>query len=431
MAEIYLDLLIGICIAIVGWSLIRLERIYQYPFFMASIFISFILPQAVTLVNKSFGSVVSQAALERVLLYSCMCAAMCWVGYQYKPKRKLLAKLDIPLDESKLLQAGILLLVIGHLCFFLISRITIQTAANGSWTGPATILFLFGSVVYIALPVFLLKALKRPNFINITLTLIAAWPIVLLVLGGRRQTTVTLLVAIGLSLFLVRRYIPPRGLLVAGVISGAYLIPVIGLLRGKFWTLFFNGDWQTILSASQQGLESIEKGDILELRNAALMMDAAEKLDKYSYGTGLWDSIIFQFVPGQIVGFDVKASLQFNLGTLNDLQEVYGYKVHPGTTPTGMGDSFVDFSYFGCLTFVLMGLLFKTLWVSSVYRGSVVSSLLYIALIDSAMLGVTHGIGRFCQELIFKTGVIFLITYFCRKKTILNYLNNEDSYFVH
>ncbi|MEH1789736.1 MAG: hypothetical protein V7L23_30305 [Nostoc sp.] len=416
MAEIYLYLLIGICIAIVCWSLIRLERIYQYPFFMASIFISFILPQAIALVNTSFSSLLSQAALERVLLYSCMCAAMCWVGYQFKPNRKWLAKLDISLDEGKLLQAGIVLLAIGYACIFLISRITIQIAANGSWTGPATILFFFMGVIYIALPIFLLNALKRPNFINITLTIIAALPILQIILMGRRQTTVTFLAGIGLSLFLGRRYIPPRGLLVAGVISGAYLIPVIGQLRGKFWTLLFSGDWQTIFSASQQGLESVIEGDILELRNAAFMMDAAEKLDQYSYGTGLWDSIVFQFVPGQIVGFDVKASLQFHLGTLDKLQEIYAYKVHLGTTPTGMGDSFVEFSYFGCLTFALIGYLFKTLWVSSVYRGSIVSSLLYIGLIDSAMVGVTHGISRFCQEFIFKTGVIFLITYFCKKK---------------
>ena len=39
MAETYLYLFIGICIAIVAWGVIRLERVYQYPFFMVTIII--------------------------------------------------------------------------------------------------------------------------------------------------------------------------------------------------------------------------------------------------------------------------------------------------------------------------------------------------------------------------------------------------------
>ncbi|MEH1963215.1 MAG: hypothetical protein V7L05_25875 [Nostoc sp.] len=428
MAEIYLYLFIGICIALIAWGLIRLERVYQYPFFMAAIFISFILPQAIALVNYSFSSVVSQAALERVLLYSCMCVAMCWVGYQSKPNSKLLAKLDIPLDEGKLFQAGIILLAIGHLCYFLLSKIDIQTAANGNWTGPATILYFFGSVIYLSLPILLLNVLKRPNFINLTLTIIAAYPILqAIILHGRRQPTMAFLITIGLSFFLVKRYIPPRWLFIIGIISAAYIIPVLGQLRGNFWTLVFSGDWQTLLSTSQHSLDSVTQGKILELRNAALMMDAATDLNKYGYGTGFWDAIIFQFVPGQIVGFDVKASLQFKLGTLRDLQDIYSYHIHNGTTPTGIGDSFVEFSYLGCLTFASIGYLFKTLWVSTIYRGSLVSTLLYIGLIDSAMVGITHGISRFLQEFIFKTGVLFLIVYFCRKKISFKYsqLNSE------
>ncbi|MGY6529659.1 MAG: hypothetical protein ACXITR_06985 [Cyanobacterium sp.] len=51
MADTYLFIFITICGAIVGWSIIRLERIYQFPFFMASVFLSFIIPQAIAIVN--------------------------------------------------------------------------------------------------------------------------------------------------------------------------------------------------------------------------------------------------------------------------------------------------------------------------------------------------------------------------------------------
>jgi hypothetical protein len=47
MANFYLFIFISICIVIICWSIIRLERIYQFPFFMVSVFLSFILPQAI------------------------------------------------------------------------------------------------------------------------------------------------------------------------------------------------------------------------------------------------------------------------------------------------------------------------------------------------------------------------------------------------
>lgn len=49
MADFYLLVFIGICTAILAWSIIRLERIYQYPFSMMSVFLPFILilPQAI------------------------------------------------------------------------------------------------------------------------------------------------------------------------------------------------------------------------------------------------------------------------------------------------------------------------------------------------------------------------------------------------
>ena len=421
LAYIYLYLFILICVATVGWSIIRLERIYQYPFFMASVFLSFILPQAFGLISTydNYGSVVTPSIIAKTLLYSCMCAGMCWLAYQGQPNQKWLSRLNIPIDERKLFRAAIVLSAIGHLCTFFLSRIEIQLAAhNGNWTGPATIIIFFTGVLYIALPIFLIITLIRPHWLNITLTVITAWPILQRIINsGRRQETVALVMIIIVSIFFVKRYIPPRWLFLGGIFLGAFIIPALGQMRGGFWTALFNGDWELIRSTAESSLDQVaETGDILELRNAALIIDSSERLNQYGYGTGLWDTIIFQFVPGQIVGFDVKESLQLKIGTMYDLGTIYGYRWHTGTTTTGIGDSFSDFSYFGCLTFALMAFLFKHLWVAAAYRGSIIAAILYASLIDSAMVGISHGIGRFVNELIFKGGLVFLVALFCRRK---------------
>lgn len=161
MTETYLYLFIGICVAIVAWSLIRLERVYQYPFFMIAIFLSFILPQAIALANnQSFDSVVSEVALHRVLLYSSMCAGMCWLGYQFKPNTKWLDKLDIAIDERKLFISGLLLLTMGGVSYLSLFFIDKEIAVNGNWTGTSTILVFFANLLSIAFPIFFNKMAK-------------------------------------------------------------------------------------------------------------------------------------------------------------------------------------------------------------------------------------------------------------------------------
>lgn len=412
MADFYLFVLITLCIAIIGWSIIRLERMYQFPFFMAATFLSFVLPQAIAIVNNP-GIAVTNTAVERMLIYSCMCVAMCWLGYQSSTNRKWLERLNVPIDEGKLFKAGILLLIIGLACIFALSRIIIQTSAGGTWTGPATILYFFVGVLRIALPLFLLRTLKNPSLMNITLTATTAFPILQsIIFSGRRQPTAAFLITVGLCLFIVKSYVPPRLLLVLLVPIAAYIIPTLGQLRGKFWELVFAGNLNAIQSSSQSGLETVIGGEILELRNATLIMDYATRFDQYGYGKQLWNTVIFQYVPAQLLGKEFKKSLQLNNNF--DLVSFYGYQTSSGTTLTGIGDSFMDFGFLGCLFFALMAYLYKTLWVSMIYEKSIIGTLLYISLIDSAMVGITHGIGRFVNEFIFKCAVTFIVSYYCR-----------------
>ncbi|WP_013334347.1 hypothetical protein [Gloeothece verrucosa] len=414
MAEAYRDILFLICIGLLGWGLIRIERIYQYPFFMGTIFTSFLLPQAFSLVDNPGG--VNSKALERVLLVSCLCAAACWIGYERKPNPRWLAKLNIIVNEQKLFRAGIVLMIIGQLFRFLLFRTTVQIAGNGNWTGPATIYLFFSQVVNIAFAIFLLQTLKNPKIINLILTIIAGWPLLTEIFGGRRQPTMTFIVIVGLSFWLVHRFLPPRWLIILAIVGLIFIIPVIGNLRDGFWDLVFSGQWQELILETQTTFKVQQEGEILELRNAALFMDAIENTGLYGCGTGFWDSLIFQYVPGQFVGFDLKQSLQFNWITDDLLKKLYNYSIPSGTTLTGIGDSFIQFGYLGWLLFAMIGFLFKNLWISAVYQRSQVSQLIYIGLISPAMVGLTHGIARFIQEFFFQVGVILIVTYYSRVK---------------
>ncbi|OKH53133.1 hypothetical protein NIES2101_12430 [Calothrix sp. HK-06] len=416
MAEAYRNLLVIVCLGLLVWGVIRIERIYQYPFFMGCMFLSFILPQAFALI--AHPEPVGPEALDNVLLVSSLCAAACWIGYQIKPNTKWLKTLYIVTDDRKLFIAGIMLMAQAWFFNFLLSRTTVQIAANYNWTGPATIYLFFIQAGNIAFGIFLLQTLKRPHFLNIIFTVISGWPLFSTVLIGRRQPTMTFAIIIGISLFLVRQWVPPRWLIVTAMLMVTFLIPLFGELRGGVWNLVFSGNWQEILSATERAFNSQQKGDILELRNAALVIDVANRTGLYGFGTGWWDSIIFQFVPGQIVGFDFKKSLQFNLWDRYSqlLSSLYGYTRPNGTTIPGVGDSFIEFSYFGCVIFGLIGYIFKHLWISATYHKSTFSRILYMGMISPGMVGLTHGIGRFFQEAIFQLIFVGLAVYYARGK---------------
>jgi hypothetical protein len=416
MTEIFRNLFIIICLGLLVWGIIRIERIYQYPFFMGSIFLSFLLPQVFSLIDNP--AQVSQEALERVLFVSCLCAAACWLGYQIKPNRKLLAKLNIVTEDRKLFRAGIALMAQAWFFNFLLSRTNIQLAANGNWTGPATIFLFFVQAGSIAFTIFLLQTLKHPNFINCICTVFSGWPILQDVLNGRRQPTMTLIIIIGLSLFLVHRSVPPRWLVIAGLLSISIFIPLFGHLRANVWGLFFSGNWEEILSETQRIFTIQQKGDVLEFRNAALIIDVATRTGLYGFGTGWWDNIVFQFVPGQIVGFEFKKSIQFNIWVpyIESLSNLYGYTIPIGSTPTAIGDSFMEFGYFGCVVFVLIAYIFKHLWISAVYHKTVFSQILYMGLVSPSMICLTHGVGTFLQQGIFQLIFIGLVGYYSRVK---------------
>ena len=280
MAEIYRNLLVIICLGLLGWGFIRIERIYQYPFFMGAIFLSFLVPQAFALVENPGR--LDQESLERVILMSSLCAGACWVGYQGNPNVKWLTKLKINIDTEKLFRAAIFLMVIGYVCYFLrAENSSTKLTSGGAMTGAGTIYTFLGQTIYIAFSIFILETLKKPSIQNIIFTLCAAWIPIQRILVGRRQTTMVLVIMIGVSFWFIRRYIPPRWLVITSIFLMMILIPAIGKMRGSFWDALFNGQWQQILSTSQKALDTQQKGTILELRNAAFLIDATVHLKEF------------------------------------------------------------------------------------------------------------------------------------------------------
>lgn len=408
LAYIYFGCLTFITAGLLGWGLSRRERIYQYPFIAGSVFASFIIPQSIALLNRP--NVATQHSLERVFLMSCLCAAMCWFGYQMPADRSWLKRLNISVNPTKLLQGGLFLVGLSLMFSFLIG------SSRGQLTGSITIFKFFRSLAFPGLAICLLSALEKSSFIRNIFVLIASIvPIQIMILDGKREATAIFFLTIGLCLYYCYKKLPSRWIVICLIFVSLLVIPLIGEYR----TLVRNDNWNQIseLRPVENFRDYVDKGETLELRNAAMIIDATIRTSRYGYGRGYWDEFVFRSIPGQVIGKKLKRSLMINKRVNNAyLSYLYNYRMSTGTTWTGMGDAFAEFDYFGCLVFFLIAYFFKILWTSAIFSNSLFSQIMYVELITSGMTAITHGTVRFTGDLLLASIFIGVVFLYARRK---------------
>lgn len=415
MDYLYFYLLCVICFFLISWGLWRPERFYQYPCFMGATFGVFIIPQAIALLGNPAEA--NQQSIARVLLMSCLCALMCWIGYQLSPNLNFIKKFDISVDRNKLLHGGIAFVLISYVFTFLISHYTGVDLYTRHWTGAATIFNFFTGLIYPGLTIILLATCQQPSFAKIILTIWAAvLPLQSIIIYGRRESLAIFLFIIGLSFYFVCRYTPPKWLFIFLLTFALLIIPMTHSYR----TISASGDWSKVeeLKPVDSFQDYLKQGKYLELRNAALLMDGVVRIGKYEYGLNYWNGLVYNFLPGQLVGHKLKNYLQIKSPVYYYLQYLYNYKIPVGSTITGIADSFIQFDYFGSLFYLLLGYFFKNLWIAAKYRNSVVSQVLYCSLISSAMLTITHQTSHFLPDLLFHFVFLGIVVSYSRNKSL-------------
>lgn len=415
MESVYFWIFTALCVGAIGYGLAKPERFFEYPYFMATVFAVFILPQAVSLIR--FPGVAHAEAVQSVLLMTCLCLIACFLGYLIPPSAWIAKHAATPVNPSKLYLAGLVFIGIGHFFSFLFSRTELQMAERAGLTGTGTILLFFAQLIYPGLSIAMATALRRGGWGPWLATAVAAWvPIKSVVFAGRRESAALLILSVALTLFYIRRWIPPR-LAVAGAIVFALLaIPATGSYR---------------TAMSEQNLEAVKQIDlvgnfqkffneesILELRNAAMIIDSVAYLGEYEFGAAYWDQMVFRFVPAQVLGKEFKEGLMINPndGRIDEQFESKGFEISAGSTLTGMGDSFEQFGYFGCLFFLVLAVVFRTLWLTSLQPAAFFAQLLYIQTSTSAMRTVTHQTVDYLPGLAYNVIFLTLAVWYAREK---------------
>ncbi len=369
-------------------TILRPARLFEYPYFMAAVFAVFILPQAISLVRFPGGA--PPEAVESVLLMTVLCLGMCLVGYYLPLNPGFIRKISGRAYSDRLFHCGLLFVIIAYFFNYLIAGMSEEETGGGMWTGKVTIYGFFANLVFSGLAICLTTAIQKRSIIAWIATAAASvLPIQASIFAGRREGTVLFALTILMTLYYQKRMMPPRLAIAGSIVFAALAIPATGTYRG----LASQQNWEEIRQLDLVGnfQKFLTEESILELRNAAVVIEATADSGSFDFGTGYWDQLVFRFVPAQLLGQGFKEGLMFHSpDEREDEVAKQSYYIPPGSTVTGMADSFEQFGYLGCLFFLLLAVLFKNLWVASLKPGAVLAQVFYTQISTSAMRAVTH-----------------------------------------
>jgi uncharacterized protein YggT (Ycf19 family) len=205
---------------------------------------------------------------------------------------------------------------------------------------------------------------------------------------------VELFLMILFALWFNRRWAPPRSTVIGAFIVGALVINSAGDYRGTMlgedrasWS---GAGVEEILSIDFVGnLKRIVEGEAggEEVRNAVLTIEATDRQLSFDYGLSTWNAFLHNYVPSQLVGTDFRTALTIDLE--DEAYREFGHVPWPGTTPTGLADSFSSFWFIGAMKFFLIGYILSR-WYRAANEGNFVAQLVIMLTMGAALHAITH-----------------------------------------
>jgi hypothetical protein len=118
----------------------------------------------------------------------------------------------------------------------------------------------------------------------------------------------------------------------------------------------------------------------------------------------LYNDLIQRYIPGQIIGYDVKNALKVDVG-VQDLAD-FGYVQRTGTTVTGIASAFLSFWYFGALLFWAIAHLMRK-WYLGAVNGNIGAQCVLLLITYSSIRSMPFSTNRFFLE--FVNIAVFLV----------------------
>lgn len=423
MSIFLLMLLIFISLSMLVWGLRCPNGLLTFPVLSAGAWLGFVVPQFIGIMANParlpYG-VIRDWGIELTMLMCIACALFSFVGYLKPPSRLLPHRRNVRsifhYSDSRLFISGMVLVLVGLWGFYRLTRLSGGILAHFSteghytleWSGLPVMYVFFANMTFPGLALCLLVALKYPSKLRwIGVGLASLYPVIHLVLLGRRETFVRLALIFTIIIYFVLRKIPPRWLLIPAVMAAFFVVRLGPVYRTHFR---IGGDLSQLRSLSvSETTAAVFRGDVgvQEAEYSVVQIAAAHRSQQFNYGVGFYNLVVSRWVPRLIFGDAAKSSLYLPLVNLHAyIRKFYNAPAIYGSTyPTGYAEVFREFWFFGALIFLIIGSFYRVLWEWA-DAGSLSAQLFYVLLAIRAINLIIRGFLGLPAELI---GVIIFL----------------------
>ena len=387
------------------------------PNLVASAYLFFLIPQMFAFQALDLErAVLDPNAYYWALVYAVMCLFASFLGWRSGSisfLSRFLCRFNDRVSGKTLFTAMLALSLISNLAAYRFEQLkgSFDHADAGSQqlTGTGTKILFVARIVYIPYAYFLSEFLQRKSFKNFALLFSTIFLTCQRVItGGRRSPLALLSLPLLCMLFFRKRITLNRALIAFILIAPLVLLPALAVLRFGFWSSLFQGevDFVFIQRTLTEYFTEAYPHDFLNAVNIiALTTDRLY----FGLGSGFWNDLVFNFVPAQFLGNNFKDFLYIDISPVSylknfELNQYFTYKL--GTTQTGLGNTFAEFSFLGSLCFFVQSKIMRTLWDVSML-GKELAMVAYCFMATSVFLSITHGFYYFINY------AFLLIVIFC------------------
>jgi hypothetical protein len=375
------------------WGLLKPDRLYQFPTLFGAAWLFYIVPQAlgaVTNPDKYPAWMASDGALELALLMCAMCVQAGWMGYHRRgPKNGVGAApqaAPIRYSDSRLFIAAIGLYVAGMYAAYMLAELTggfVEQFSGGGhyaleWRGLTVRYVFFTQLIYLGLAIAWPVYLYRPSLMRaIVLALFSIYPVATTIFLGRRAATAFMLLIIFVGLYLARRWIPPRPVVLAGFV----LMAIYVVMAPQYRTITQYGiDMERLREVQiETSLANVISGREYAEFDALVAVVASLNRDKsFTLGTGFYNATIGQLVPRQLVGDEIKDALTIDIW--GDEESATPIDIPFGSNPTGVANAFVEFWFFGILLYYFGAMAVRRVWDAALESGNFSAQIWYLVI---------------------------------------------------
>jgi hypothetical protein len=332
------------------WGLIDTRRIIEPPFLYATGMALILCPQLYPLAENPWR--VPDEAFWVFNTMVVLCTIALYFGYLSRP-RQLAGNLSRPrqINHERLFRLGFIAAAVGTAGAY-------KVHAMGTvleWRGwPVYWITLAGFIVP-GLTLMLLAYVHAPTSLRlIPVILFSIYPFLWVADAGRRSAALTLPLVYATPFLLYKRaFRVPRSVVCAGLALGLVIVYAFPVWRTHFkshdyFQVVENRPLAEIFADTFVGDDEESHS---EIGDGMIVAGARHQFGNYEWGViGLYNQLIQNYVPGSLIGYDLKDSFRIGEAGRNDwVYEAYGIPVVAHTAKSGYTDLFSQFSYLGCI----------------------------------------------------------------------------------